>query len=106
MIRLAVAVAALTLTGSTAPEVSLPPSYVTMRAELAPRCGLDRAEAIATMLYAKELHDVWAQSVANDPVLAHYDGGVEWHRAWSAEYVATVALLEQDCAAPGAGGAR
>ena len=94
--------------GASATSSEQPPWVDNEASTLTSSCGALRAEVIARMDYARQIHVdyVKALSLPSPPqwALAGESGasavqdGIKWHSYWVDTYKQTIKLLKQDCA--------
>lgn len=88
----------LALAAGASATSSEQPAWVSNEAtSLAQSCGGMRAEVIARMDYARQIHVDYAATVSLNPAIGKTVGDVQWHRWWAETYKQTIKLLKQDC---------
>ena len=101
--RFAIALTALMLVfaGGASATSSEQPSWVDNEATtLASSCGGLRAEIIARMDYARELHVDYIATLQMNPAIGTVVGDTQWHSYWVDTYKQTIKLLKQGCYPP------
>jgi len=64
---------------------------------LAPACGYTRAQNIARIEWARQIHLDYIALVREGKADPKVAGGVDWHGYWVHVYNRTIALLKQGC---------
>lgn len=95
---LASVVTALVLAGGGwAAGSFLPVGYQGDASQLTAKCGGLRAEIIARMEYARDIHIGYVGTATRNPDVGKTVGTAAWHRWWAETYRQTILLLKADC---------
>jgi len=90
-------VAGISATAAPATETILPASYQDEATSLTVSCGGLRAELIARMDYARQIHVDYVAVTTLNSDAGKIVGDEAWHRWWADTYVQTIKLLKQGC---------